>query len=127
MKLLYLPAATRSPKPVWCRYASNRFALAQGCVDPLAHHVLLVERVLDEKENFDLIHFHIDYLHFPRTQNEDVVTLTTLHGRLDIPDLAPLYQRFRDVPVVSISDSQREPLPWLNWQRTVYHGLPSGA
>ena len=97
--------------------------LAQRCIDALAHH-LLVERVLDEKDNFDLIHFHIDYLHYPRTQRE-VVTLTTLHGRLDIPDLVPLYQRFRDVPVVSISDSQREPLPWLNWQRTVYHGLPS--
>ena len=51
-------------------------------------------------------------------------TLTTLHGRLDIPDLVPLYQNFRDMPVVSISDSQREPLPWLNWQQTVYHGLP---
>jgi glycosyltransferase involved in cell wall biosynthesis len=99
--------------------------LASKCIDPLPHHFLLIERVLDEKENFDLIHFHIDYLHFPRTQSEDVATLTTLHGRLDIPDLVPLYQRFRDVPVVSISDSQREPLPWLNWQRTVYHGLPA--
>lgn len=99
--------------------------LDPGCIDALAHHVVLVERVLEEKDNFDLIHFHIDYLHFPRTQNEDVVTLTTLHGRLDIPDLAPLYQRFRDVPVVSISDAQRSPLPWLNWRGTVYHGLPS--
>ena len=99
--------------------------LAPGCIDPLAHHVLLVERVLDEKENFDLIHFHIDYLHYPRSRNENVVALTTLHGRLDIADLAPLYRRFRDVPVVSISDSQREPLPWLNWQGTVYHGLPT--
>ncbi len=50
--------------------------------------------------------------------------MTTLHGRLDIPDLVPLYQEFRDVPVVSISDAQREPLPWINWQGTVYHGLP---
>ena len=99
--------------------------LAPGCNDPLAHHVLLVERVLDEKENFDLIHFHIDYLHYPRSRNENVVALTTLHGRLDTADLAPLYRRFRDVPVVSISDSQREPLPWLNWQGTVYHGLPT--
>ncbi len=98
--------------------------LAPSCVDPLAHHVLLVERVLDEKDNFDLIHFHIDYLHYPRSRQQDVPTLTTLHGRLDIPDLAPLYQRFRDIPVVSISDSQRQPLPWLNWQSTVYHGLP---
>lgn len=101
--------------------------LAPRCVDPLAHHVMLVERVLDEKENFDLIHFHIDYLHYPRSQNVDVPNLTTLHGRLDIPDLAPLYRRFRNVPVVSISDSQREPLPWLNWLGTVYHGLPSDS
>ena len=98
--------------------------LSPDCVDSLAHHVLLVECVLDESENFDLIHFHIDYLHYPRTQNQAVAALTTLHGRLDIPDLVPLYQRFKDVPVVSISDSQREPLPWLNWQRTIYHGLP---
>ena len=98
--------------------------LAPGCVDPLAHHVMLVERVLDEKNNFDLIHFHIDYLHYPRSRSADVATLTTLHGRLDIPDLVPLYRRFRDVAVISISESQREPLPWLNWQATVYHGLP---
>ena len=98
--------------------------LAPGCVDSLAHHVLMIERVLDNAEDFDLIHFHIDYLHYPRTRDLNVATLTTLHGRLDIPDLVPLYQRFRDVPVVSISNSQREPLPWLNWQRTVYHGLP---
>ena len=98
--------------------------LSPDCVDPLAHHVRLVEHVLDESENFDLIHFHIDYLHYPRTRNQVVATLTTLHGRLDIPDLALLYQRFKDVPVVSISDSQREPLSWLNWQRTIYHGLP---
>ena len=50
--------------------------------------------------------------------------VTTLHGRLDIPDLVPLYQRFNDVPVISISDAQRVPLPWANWQVTVYHGLP---
>ncbi len=98
--------------------------LAPDCVDPLAHHLLLVERVLAEKNNFDIIHFHIDYLHYPRSRYEDVPTLTTLHGRLNITDLVPLYQMFRDMPVVSISDSQRTPLPWLNWQQTVYHGLP---
>jgi glycosyltransferase involved in cell wall biosynthesis len=101
--------------------------LAPSCVDPIAHHVLLIERVLDERENFDVIHFHTDYLHYARSRHQNVATLTTLHGRLDIPDLVPLYQRFRDVPVVSISDSQREPLPWLNWQTTIYHGLPLGS
>ena len=94
------------------------------CEDQLAHHVLMLERVFSEKRNFDIIHFHIDYLHFPLSRREKVVNVTTLHGRLDIPDLQPLYQVFPDMPVVSISDSQREPLPNINWQGTVYHGMP---
>ena len=96
------------------------------CEDQLAHHVLMLERVFSEKRNFDIIHFHIDYLHFPLSRREKVVNVTTLHGRLDIPDLQPLYQVFPDMPVVSISDSQREPLPNINWQGTVYHGMPRG-
>ena len=98
--------------------------LAPDCIDPLTHHLLLVERVFEEIDNFDLVHFHIDYLHYPRSRYQQVPTLTTLHGRLDIPDLVPLYKRFRSMPVVSISDSQRAPLPWLNWQGTIYHGVP---
>src|SRR5437660_1945596 len=94
------------------------------CEDQLAHHVLMLERVFSEKRNFDIIHFHIDYLHFPLSRREKVVIVTTLHGRLDIPDLQPLYQVFPEMPVVSISDSQREPLPNINWQGTVYHGMP---
>ena len=94
------------------------------CEDQLAHHVLMLERVFSEKRNFDIIHFHIDYLHFPLSRREKVVNVTTLHGRLDIPDLQPLYQVFPEMPVVSISDSQREPLPNINWQGTVYHGMP---
>jgi len=98
--------------------------LAPNCIDQLAHHVLMLEYVFSERRNFDIIHFHIDYLHFPLSRREQIVNVTTLHGRLDIPELAPLYQVFRDMPVVSISDSQRDPLPWANWQGTVYHGLP---
>src|SRR5437868_7361107 len=98
--------------------------LAPNCIDQLAHHVLLLEYVFSERRNFDIIHFHIDYLHFPLSRREQIVNVTTLHGRLDIPELAPLYQVFRDMPVVSISDAQRDPLPWANWQGTVYHGLP---
>jgi len=94
------------------------------CIDQLAHHVLMLEYVFSERENFDIVHFHIDYLHFPLSRREQLVNITTLHGRLDIPDLAPLYQVFRDMPVVSISDAQRDPLPWANWQGTVHHGLP---
>ncbi len=98
--------------------------LDKHCVDQLAHHVLMLEMVFREPDRFDIIHFHIDYLHFLLSRRYKVPHLTTLHGRLDIPDLVPLYQEFRDMPVVSISNAQREPLPWLNWLGTVYHGLP---
>jgi len=94
------------------------------CIDQLAHHMVMIEQVMQAKKNFDLIHFHIDYLHFPLSRREQVVSLSTLHGRLDLPDLVPIYQVFRDMPVVSISDAQRTPLPWINWQGTVHHGLP---
>lgn len=98
--------------------------LSAGCVDQLAHHVVLLESVLREKDQFDLIHFHIDYLHFPLSRREKYAHVSTLHGRLDIPDLAPLYEIYRDMPVISISNAQRDPLPDLNWQGTVPHGLP---
>jgi glycosyltransferase involved in cell wall biosynthesis len=93
-------------------------------IDQLAHHVVLLEKVLREKDEFDLIHFHIDYLHFPVSSREHYAHITTLHGRLDIPDLVPVYRMYPDMPVVSISDAQRDPLPNLNWQGTVYHGFP---
>ena len=96
----------------------------ERCKDQLAHHVLLLEQVSQRAHEFDVIHFHIDYLHFPVSRLLRIPHVTTLHGRLDIPDLAPLYDHFRDMPVVSISNSQRDPLPWANWQATVYHGLP---
>jgi glycosyltransferase involved in cell wall biosynthesis len=98
--------------------------LDPACVDQLAHHVAMLERVVRSAAAFDIIHFHIDYLHFPLSRRQSYTCVTTLHGRLDIADLVPLYQEFRDAPVVSISDSQRTPLPWLNWQATVYHGIP---
>ena len=98
--------------------------LSPTCVDQIAHHVLMLERVFHYAHNFDLIHFHTDYLQFPLCRRHRIPHVSTMHGRLDIPDLAPLFQIFRDMPVVSISDMQRAPLPWLNWQATVYHGLP---
>jgi glycosyltransferase involved in cell wall biosynthesis len=94
------------------------------CVDQLAHHMVMLDQVFSEKEKFDLIHFHIDYLHFPMSRHNKVPQVTTLHGRLDLPDLVPLYRHFRNMPVISISDAQREPLPRANWQGTVYHGFP---
>ena len=98
--------------------------LDPDCMDPLAHHMYLVEQVRQHKNEFDLIHFHIDYLHFSMSRREELPQLTTLHGRLDTADLVPLYREFSEMPVVSISDAQRAPLPWINWQGTVHHGMP---
>jgi glycosyltransferase involved in cell wall biosynthesis len=87
----------------------------------------MLEKVFSERHNFDLIHFHIDYLHFSFSRRERLTQLTTLHGRLDIPDLVPVYQAFPEMPVVSISDAQQTPLPWVNWKGTVRHGLPQDS
>ncbi len=101
--------------------------LNSNCVDPLAHHIVMVEQVFERAADFDLIHFHIDYLHFPLSRRGRVPCVTTLHGRLDLPDLIPLYKEFKDVPLVSVSDAQRKPLPWVNWLGTVHHGMPKSA
>jgi glycosyltransferase involved in cell wall biosynthesis len=99
--------------------------LDERCVDQLAHQILMLEHVFQRAAEFDIIHFHVDYLHFTLSRRQPITHVTTLHGRLDIPDLIPLYQEFRDMPVISISNGQREPLPWANWQATVYHGVPA--
>ena len=98
--------------------------LDENCIDQMAHHVVMLEKVFQHVRDFDVVHFHVDYLHFPLSRRQPIRQLTTLHGRLDIPDLVPVYEEFREMPVVSISNAQREPLPWANWQATVYHGLP---
>src|SRR4029450_9162956 len=98
--------------------------LDEQCVDQLAPFMVLLEHVFRQAPTFDLLHFHIDYLHFPLSVRQRVPHVTTLHGRLDIPDLVPVYQTFPSMPVVSISDAQRLPLPGLQWHGTVYHGLP---
>jgi glycosyltransferase involved in cell wall biosynthesis len=92
--------------------------------DPLAQHLVMIEEVFRRADELDFIHFHVDYLHFPASKRHRIPHVTTLHGRLDLPELVPLYRTFQEMPVVSISKAQREPLPWLNWQGTVYHGLP---
>jgi glycosyltransferase involved in cell wall biosynthesis len=104
--------------------AERALRLDAGCVDPLAHHIVQLEQLAREHARFDVVHFHIDYLHFPFSRRQPVPQLTTLHGRLDLPDLRAVYREFSDMPVVSISDAQRVPLPWVNWLGTVYHGLP---
>jgi len=96
----------------------------ERCKDPMAREVILIDHVVEHACEFDVIHFHTGYLHFAVSRHLPVPHVTTLHGRLDMLDLVRVFDRFRDVPVISISDSQREPVPWANWQATIYHGLP---
>lgn len=96
----------------------------EACLDALAHHILMLESLRKRRAEFDVVHFHIDYLHFPLVRECDLPHVTTLHGRQDLPDLEILYREFCDVPVVSISKAQRKPLPFANWVGNVYHGLP---
>jgi glycosyltransferase involved in cell wall biosynthesis len=99
--------------------------LDPACRDPIPSTMLMLDRVRRMADDFDILHFHIDCLHFPLFRHLGGRTLTTLHGRLDLPDLYAFYHEFDDMPVVSISDSQREPLPDANWAGTVYHGVPA--
>lgn len=92
--------------------------------DVMAPHMLLLEEVRRRAQEFDVLHFHIDYYPFSLFQRQEVPFVTTMHGRLDLPELQPIFNAFSDVPVVSISDNQRIPLQQANWQQTVYHGLP---
>ena len=93
-------------------------------IDPLAYHIKMLEMVAQEAEDFDVVHFHVDYLHFPMTRRQKICSVTTMHGRLDIPDVHPVYREFSEMPLISISDAQRAPMPWANWLATVHHGLP---
>ncbi|AVF03001.1 MULTISPECIES: glycosyltransferase family 4 protein [Devosia] len=93
--------------------------------DPIPYHVMMLELVRQRADEFDVLHFHIDMLHFPLVREFAGRTVTTLHGRLDLPDLMPFYRTFPEFPLVSISNDQRAPMPPVNWAGTVYHGLPA--
>lgn len=95
--------------------------------DPVPYNILMLEMVRQRAHKFDILHFHNYLLHFSLFRNLSTHTVTTLHGRLDLPDLKPLYEEFSDVPLVSISDHQRQPMPPVNWIGTVYHGLPADS
>jgi glycosyltransferase involved in cell wall biosynthesis len=107
---------------VACAPAALR--LEPRSTDPMPHYMLMLEQVRRNARMFDLMHFHIDYLHFPLIRELQLPTLTTLHGRQDIWDLQPLFREYSDIPLASISHSQQTPLPMANWVATVYHGLP---
>lgn len=91
----------------------------------MAYHTIQMDMVSQLADNFDIIHFHTDYLHYPLAKKLRTPHVTTLHGRQDLPELAPLYRHFADIPLISISNSQRKPLPQANWIATVHHGLPA--
>ncbi len=99
--------------------------LNPGVVDPIPHHYVMLEQLFRRIDDFDIVHFHIDYMHFPMSRLYREPHVTTLHGRLDLPDLVPLYNEYSEMPLISISNHQRTPLPNALWVDTVYHGLPS--
>ncbi len=93
-------------------------------LDPIPHYMVMLDRVRRRAAEFEIIHFHIDVLHLPLFRDLACRTVTTLHGRLDLADLQCLYREFREIPLVSISNQQREPLRGMNWMGTVHHGFP---
>ncbi len=98
--------------------------LDPGMRDYLAPHIVMLEMLARRAEEFDIVHLHVDYLGYPILRRTGVPFVTTLHGRLDLPELQRVYETFDDVPVVSISDAQRGPLPQANYIATVQHGIP---
>ena len=104
--------------------ATTALRLDPNVRDTIPYYMLMLDRVRECADDFDILHFHIDQFHFPLFRPLAGRTLTTLHGRQDLPDLRPLYFGFNEMPLVSISDSQRAPIPNANFAATVYHGLP---
>jgi glycosyltransferase involved in cell wall biosynthesis len=92
--------------------------------DTVVPHMLMLEQVLRRAHEFDVLHFHLDYWPFSMFSRQSVPWVTTMHGRLDLPELKPMFDAFPAAQLVSISDAQRRPLPHANWVRTVHHGLP---
>ena len=103
--------------------------LDRECIDQIAHHFVMLDKVLEHvvRDEFDVVHFHIDYFHFPISRAHRIPHATTLHGRSRPPRSPTFYRRYPDMPVVSISQAQRRPLPFANWIGNVYHGLPENA
>ena len=94
--------------------------------DIIPYFMLMIDKVRERAEEFDVLHFHIDLFHFPLFRSLAARTLTTLHGRQDLGDLKPFYGRFGEMPLVSISNDQRKPLPHANFVATIHHGVPAG-
>jgi glycosyltransferase involved in cell wall biosynthesis len=97
----------------------------EGVSDHIPHTLIMLEHVRQLAAEFDLLHFHVDLMHFPLFRHISRRTLTTLHGRLDLPDLQPFFREFFDLPLVSISMAQRAPMPPVAWAGNVPHGIPA--
>jgi glycosyltransferase involved in cell wall biosynthesis len=110
-------------RPVWPR----ALRLGRARTDPAAAQALLLDAIAREAAAFDVIHCHIDWLHLPLLRRQEAPFVTTSHGRLDIPGLSSVVRCFPEAPFISISNSQRTPLPEANWLGTVYHGLPADS
>src|SRR5262245_18807769 len=93
--------------------------------DPYGLHMTMLEQVRRQAEDFDFLHFHLDYFPFSLFSRQPTPFITTLHGRLDLPELQPVFTTFSSVPVISISNSQRRPVPPAGWHTPIYHGLPA--
>ena len=107
-------------EPMW-----DRAIRLDGSVrDPNALHMLMLEKVRQRASDFDFLHFHLDYYPFSLFSRQDTPFVTTLHGRLDLPEHQPVFSGFPHIPVISISNAQRRPVPQAGWVATIYHGLP---
>src|ERR1700730_6871326 len=107
-------------EPMW----DQALRLSGSVRDPNALHMLMLERVRRRVSDFDVLHFHLDYYPFSLFSRQSTPFVTTLHGRLDLPEHQPVFTTFSSVPVISISAAQRRPLPQAGWVRTIHHGLP---
>ena len=108
--------------PVWPKALRLDGSVRDAC----ALHMMMLEHVRRRAADFDLLHFHLDYYPFSLFSRQATPFVTTLHGRLDLPEHQPVFTTFSAIPVVSISDAQRLPLPQAGWVRTIHHGVPAG-
>src|SRR5580700_9800952 len=92
--------------------------------DHVPHYMIMLDKLRRSAHHFDILHFHIDAFHMPLFRDMGAKTVTTLHGRQDLPDLLPMYRAFPEMPLVSISNAQRQPIAEANFAKTIYHGLP---
>ncbi len=108
-----------------CPCTPKALRLGSHYTDATAYETAQLEIVFRQAYRFDVIHFHTGHLHYPTSSRLETPHISTLHGRLDIAEINQLYGVFNDIPLISISDNQRQPVPRANWQATIYHGLPT--